>query len=188
MACNCNKCKPTKNCGCTDTGIVTPCTYTDCSTGSERCSDVQCTECVSYCGTSFQIGGTGTLIKIETGERLDSIIQKFALMLSLGVGACTADNIHHAPYNFYATNIAKTTVTLIWNGESTLTTGIGVYIDDAVTPTGWVLVNSTPVAAGVLKYDLTGLTPGDNYKIKLKSTDAGAATCDSVEILVDTLS
>jgi hypothetical protein len=187
MACNCNKCKPTKNCGCTDTGIVTPCTYTDCSTGSERCADVQCTECVSYCGTSFQVGSTGTLIKIETGERLDSIIQKFALMLSQGVGACTADNLHHAPYNFYATAITKTTATLLWNGESTLTVGISVYYD-TITPTGWVLANAVAVAPGVLKYELTGLAPTKNYKIKLISTDAGVATCDSVEILVDTLS
>ena len=187
MACNCNKCNPTKNCGCADTGIVTPCTYTDCSTGSERCADIQCTECVSYCGTTFQVGGTGTLIKIETGERLDSIIQKFALMLSQGVGACTADNLHHAPYNFYATAITNTTVTLLWNGESTETVGINVYYD-TIPSTGWVLANTPPIGDSVLTYELTGLTPTTNYKIKLTSIDTLAATCDSIEILVDTLS
>jgi len=187
MACNCNKCNPTKNCGCADTGIVTPCTYTDCSTGSERCADIQCAECVSYCGTSFQIGAATKVIKIETGERLDSIIQKFALMISRGTSACAADDVHHPPYNFYATAITNTTVTLLWNGESTETVGISVYYD-TIVPTGWILANAVPVAAGVLKYELIGLTPTTNYKIKLTSTDALAATCDSVEILVDTLS
>ena len=52
MACNCTKCS--QNCGCADTALTNACTYTDCSVGSERCSDVQCAECVSYCGTSFQ--------------------------------------------------------------------------------------------------------------------------------------
>ena len=54
MACNCTKCS--SQCGCADTALTNACTYTDCSVGSERCSDVQCAECVSYCGTSFQIG------------------------------------------------------------------------------------------------------------------------------------
>ena len=116
--CNCNKCNPTRDCGCADSPERTPCTYSDCSVGSESCSDVHCAECVSYCGTTFQIGGVGTLIKIETGERLDSVIQKLAVMLSSGVGACTSDDLHHAPYNAYATEIGRDTITVVWNGES----------------------------------------------------------------------
>ena len=54
MACNCSNCN-TDPCGCQDHGLTTPCTYTNCATGNERCDDVQCTECVSYCGTSFQV-------------------------------------------------------------------------------------------------------------------------------------
>jgi hypothetical protein len=142
---------------------------------------------VSYCGTSFQVGSSGLLIKIETGDRLDSIVQKFALLLSQGLGACTSDDLHHAPYNFYATSVASTTLSLVWNGESSLTAGINVYIDDAITPTGWTLVNPSPIAPTVLTYDVTLLTPATSYKFKLESTDAGAATCDSVEILVTTL-
>lgn len=105
--CNCNKCNPTRNCGCADSPDRTPCTYSDCSVGSERCSDVQCTECVSYCGTTFQVGTAGSIVKIETGERLDSIIQKMALMMSQGIGGCTSDDLHHAPYNVYATQIDR---------------------------------------------------------------------------------
>ena len=54
MACNCTKCS--QNCGCADTAITNACTYTDCSVGSERCDDIQSASCVSYTGTSFQIG------------------------------------------------------------------------------------------------------------------------------------
>ena len=180
--CNCNKCNPTRGCGCADSPDRTPCSYSDCSVGSERCSDVQCAECVSYCGTSFQVGNSTEVIKIETGDRLDSIIQKFALMISQGVGACTADDVHHAPYNVYATAITNAGVTILWNAESTDTTSIGVWADPG---TGYVLVDT--VAPTVLQSIVTGLTPATDYKIKLISTDALAASCDSVELIVATL-
>lgn len=188
MACNCNKCNPNKPCGCADSALHTPCSYTDCSVGSERCEDIQCAECVSYCGTAFQVveKQSGDIFKIDTGERLDMILQKLALMIVNGFGTCNADNVHHAPYNVYATNITKTTATILWNGESTLTTGISVYFDTVIAPSGWVLANTTPVAPTVLTYQLTGLAPSTQYKIKLVSND-GSTLCDSVEILITTL-
>jgi len=181
MACNCNKCNPNK-CGCSDPAITNPCTYTDCSVGSERCSEVSCTECISYCGTTFQIGTAGSLLKIETGERLDSIIQKMALMMSQGIGGCTSDDLHHAPYNLYAANVTNNGAMILWNGESTLTTQIEVFVDPG---TGYV--SAGVVSPTVLQLALTGLVGATNYKVKLTSTDAGAATCDSVEILFTTL-
>ena len=54
MACNCSKCS--SKCSCADTALTNPCSYTDCSVGSERCDDIQSASCVSYTGTSFQIG------------------------------------------------------------------------------------------------------------------------------------
>jgi len=182
MACNCTKCNPNKPCGCADPALTNPCSYTDCSVGSERCADITCAECVSYCGTSFQVGDPGAVISIQTGDRLDSIIQKFALMISQGVGVCTADDVHHAPYNVYATAITNEGVTVLWNAESTLTVSIGVWADSGI---GYVLVDT--VAPTILQSIITGLTPGTTYKIKLISTDAVPATCDSVEILITTL-
>ena len=176
MACNCTKCNP-NNCGCNDSALTNPCTYTDCSVGSERCEDVQCSECVSYCGTSFQIGIANEKIKIETGERLDSIIQKFALMLSQGVGTCTADDVDHAPYNLYATSITDSTVTINWNGVSTLSGGTNVYYDDGTVP---ILAAST--ALSVQTYTITNLIPNTDYTIYLQS-----GACKSVEILITTL-
>lgn len=82
----CTKCKTTADCGCNDTALTNPCGYTACGDGNERCDDIQCTECVSYCGTSFQIPTVGGTLKIETGERLDLIIQKMSLMIANGLG------------------------------------------------------------------------------------------------------
>lgn len=189
MSCNCSKCNPNKPCGCADSALHTPCSYTDCSVGSERCDDIQCAECVSYCGTSFQVvqEPSGNILKVETGERLDMILQKLALMIANGLGACNADNLHHAPYNVYATNITNTKVTVLWNGESTSTTGINVYYDTVAGPTNWVLANPTPIAPTVLTYQITGLTPSTPYRIKVVSTN-GIISCTSVEILITTLS
>lgn len=183
MACNCTKCNP-NSCGCKDTALTNPCTYTDCSVGSERCEDLQCAECVGYCGTSFQVGIATQLIKIETGERLDSIIQKFALMLANGLGTCTSDDVLHAPYNLYATDITATTITLQWDGESSLTTGINVFYTDGVNPV--VQANTTAIALGVKTFTITGLTSATSYTIYLEADDGGTP-CKSIELLVDTI-
>ena len=105
MACNCTKCS--SKCSCADTALTNPCSYTDCSVGSERCDDIQCAACVSYCGTSFQIGDTSNQIVITSGERLDSIIQKFSMILANGLGACTSNDVQHDPFNVFAGTITS---------------------------------------------------------------------------------
>ena len=183
MACKCNKCDPQKACGCTDSALTTPCSYTDCSVGSERCADVQCAECVSYCGTSFEIEGeNGYILRIQTGDRFDSIVQKFALILATGFGTCTADNLHHAPYNVFATSITSNSAVIQWNGVSTLSTNVQVF--DATTTTA-ISGDLTPTT---LSYTMTGLTPSTSYKVMIRSEETGTgATCDSVVIYFDTL-
>jgi hypothetical protein len=186
MACDCNKCKPSKDCGCNDSALTTPCTYSDCSVGSERCADVQCAECVSYCGTTFEVGNTNTLIKIETGERLDSIVQKFALILSQGLGVCTSNDLHHAPYNVFATNITATSATIQWNNISTNTATFAVQYYDSSVGLPW-LSAASGLTNTTLSYSLSSLTANKTYKIRIVSTDSGAATCNSVTIIFTTL-
>lgn len=186
MACNsCDKCK-SSTCGCNDHSLTTTCGYTDCSPGNERCDDVQCAECVSYCGTSFRVETPGGSLKVESGERLDQIVQKFALMIANGLGVCTADNVHHAPYNVYAEDITDTTLSVVWGGISSLSTAFDVYFDTVTSPTGWIQANALPIATAVSDFQITALTPATEYKIKVVST-FGGSTCDSVEILVTTL-
>lgn len=185
MACTCSNCN-SDPCGCKDHGLTTPCGYTECGVGNERCDDVQCAECVSYCGTSFQVESSVGLFKIESGERLDQILQKMALMLVNGFGLCNADNVHHAPYNLYAEGITNTTVDVVWGGISSLSTSFSVYYDTVLTPSGWTPANTTALAPAINNFTIINLAPNTEYKIKVVST-FGAVTCDSVEILITTL-
>ena len=165
MACNCTKCST--KCGCSDTALTNPCTYTDCSVGSERCDDIQCAECVSYCGTSFQIGATNSQIVINSGERLDSIIQKFSMMIANGLGACTSDDV-------------------LWDGIWSSSTGFNIYIDTQIAPGGWVLQNSALIATTISNYTITNLSAGTAYKVKVQDAGIGSS-CQPIEILFSTL-
>ena len=184
MACNCTKCS--SKCSCADTALTNPCTYTDCSVGSERCDDVQSASCVSYTGTSFQIGDASARIVITSGERLDSIIQKYAMILSNGLGACTSSDLQHDPYNVYAGTITKSTVEVLWNGVWSSSTGVNIYLDTQIAPGGWVLQNTSPIATTIFNLKLTNLTASTAYKVKV--VDAGnSAACKPIEILFATL-
>ncbi|MDA8032488.1 MAG: fibronectin type III domain-containing protein [Alphaproteobacteria bacterium] len=146
---------------------------------------MQCAACVSYCGTSFQIGENGEKIVITSGERLDSIIQKFAMILSNGLGACTSSDLQHDPYNVYAGTITSDSAEVLWDGVWSSSTGINVYLDTQVAPGGWVLQNTTPIATTISNYKITNLTASTAYKVKVQ--DAGnSAVCKPIEILFST--
>jgi hypothetical protein len=185
MGCNCSKCSSA--CGCADSALTNPCTYTDCSVGSERCDDIQCAECVSYCGTSFQIGFPGSLLKINKGERLDSIIQKFAMILSNGgLGACTSNDLQHDPFNVYAGLITKNTASILWNGTWSGSTGVNVYYNTQIAPGAWVLANPVPIVPTIFNYTITNLSASTAYKVKV--VDSGnSGSCEPIEILFSTL-
>lgn len=188
MACNtCNNCGNSSPCGCKDHGLITPCGYTDCGPGNERCDDIQCAECVSYCGTSFRIETEGGTLEIQQGERLDSIIQKLSLIIANGLGQCTATDVHHAPYNLYAQTIMGTTATIVWGGTSSLSDELDVFYKNLTTPGPWVQANTTPISPLVNTYTITGLTPGVNYAVYVRSKDALDNECISVEILFTTV-
>jgi hypothetical protein len=186
MACNCTKCS--SKCSCADTALTNACTYTDCSTGSERCDDIQSASCVSYTGTSFQIGDAGARITITSGERLDSIIQKYAMILSNGLGACTSSDVQHDPYNVYAGVVTSSTANVIWDGVWSSSTGFNIYIDTQVSPSGWgTPVNgATPIVTTISNYTITNLIASTAYKVKVVD-NGNAAACKPLEILFSTL-
>jgi hypothetical protein len=154
--------------------------------GSERCDDVQCAECVSYCGTTFQVGDPSALIQITKGERLDSIIQKFAMILSNGLGACTSNDLQHDPYNVYAGVITASTASVLWNGIWSSSTGINIYYDTQIAPTGWTLANSAPIATTISDYTITNLLASTAYKVKVVD-NGNNVSCKPIEILFSTL-
>tara|TARA_R110002153_G_scaffold274249_1_gene447917 strand:- start:4081 stop:4641 length:561 start_codon:yes stop_codon:yes gene_type:complete len=184
MACNCTKCST--KCNCSDTALTNPCTYTDCSVGSERCDDIQCAECVSYCGTSFQIGDPSALLQITKGERLDSIIQKFSMMIAMGLGTCTSDDLQHDPYNVFTGLITSGTVNVLWNGTWSSSTGVNVYYNTQIAPSAsWTLANAAPIATTISNYTITNLAASTAYKVKV--VDVGNTGCKPIEILFSTL-
>ena len=184
MACNCTKCS--SKCSCADTALTNPCTYTDCSVGSERCDDIQSASCVSYTGTSFQIGDASARIVITSGERLDSIIQKYAMILSNGLGQCTSNDLQHDPYNVYAGTVTGSTAEILWNGIWSSSTGVNIYLDTQISPSGWVLQNTGPIATTIFNYKLTNLTTSTAYKVKVVD-NGNSGVCKPIEILFATL-
>ena len=185
--CNCSKCNDNPSrCGCGDKAKTNPCTYTDCTVGSERCGDVQDAACVTYGGQSFTIGQANALLAIDSGERLDSIIQKFANMISNNLGACNSDDVNHNPFNVYITNIKKDEATVVWNGVSNTSSGTNVYVDTQSSSSGWTLVNSTPVALTTFTQKITGLTADTAYKVKVE-TSSPPSGCKVMEVLFKTL-
>ena len=163
MACNCTKCS------------------TKCS-----CSDIQCAECVSYCGTSFQIGDAAARITITKGERLDSIIQKYAMILSNGLGACTSSDLQHDPYNVYAGVITSSSASVLWDGIWSSSTGLNIYVDTQIAPGGWVLQNTVPVVTTINNYTINNLTANTAYKVKVVD-NGNNVSCKPIEILFSTL-
>jgi|TARA_R110000850_G_scaffold158654_1_gene282911 hypothetical protein len=154
--------------------------------GSERCDDIQCAECVSYCGTTFQIGDAAALLQINKGERLDSIIQKFSMILANGLGACTSNDLQHDPYNVYAGVITASTASVLWNGIWSSSVGLNIYVDTQVSPGGWVLQNTVPIVTTINNYTITNLSASTAYKVKV--VDSGnSAACKPIEILFSTL-
>jgi hypothetical protein len=154
--------------------------------GSERCDDIQCAECVSYCGTTFQIGDPSALLQITKGERLDSIIQKFAMILSNGLGACTSNDLQHDPYNVYAGVITASTASVLWNGIWSSSAGINIYINTQVAPGAWVLQNTVPIVTTINNYTITNLSASTAYKVKVVDS-ANSSSCKPIEILFSTL-
>ena len=185
MACNCTKCSST--CSCSDTALTNACTYTDCSVGSERCDDIQCAECVSYCGTTFQIGDAAALLQITKGERLDSIIQKFSMILANGLGACTSNDLQHDPYNVYAGVITSATASILWDGTWASSAGVNIYYNTQVNPSGsWTLANVSPIATTINNYTITNLSASTAYKVKVVDLN-NSGSCKPIEILFSTL-
>jgi hypothetical protein len=126
------------------------------------------------------------MLTILKGERLDSIIQKFSMILANGLGACTSTDEQHDPYNVYTGVITSSTASIIWDGTTSASTGINVYYNTQVSPTSWVLANTAPIATTINDFTITNLTANTAYKVKVEEL-ANTETCKVIEILFSTL-
>lgn len=184
MSCNCTKCEPNK-CGCSDSALTNPCTYTDCGPTGERCSESIGAECVVWTGpTSEVVDGGGDAFVISEGERLEQVLQRMMLVLANGLTSCTSSNTFHAPWNLYFGTVAANSIQILWAGEDSTTTQVTIEMDTAVTPTGWV--SQGTVTGGVYSFTIPNLVSGTGYKFRLTATD-GASTCSTVVVYKTTL-
>lgn len=186
MSCNCNKCHQNNDCGCLGGGLTNPCSYTECTSNTERCEEAVCSECVTWCGPTTEVqdpAGNYTFVVYE-GERLESIIQRTMLVLAQGLGTCTSSNLFHAPWNIYFGAVTANSIEILWAGEDANSTGIEILMDSATTPTGYV--SQGIVTAGVYSFTILNLTPATGFKFKLSATD-GSSTCESVVVYKSTI-
>lgn len=179
----CKKCGHTKSspCACQDHGLTTPCSYSDCTrkAETETCEDIQCLECVSYCQDSFCVTNSANQIFcVNKGEKLDLVLQK--LVLFVANPSCWNSNIAH----LFTGAVTQTSIELFWQGIPSGTTAINVYF--APVNGAYVLANASPLSGAANTFIVTGLTANTAYKFKVAATTA-SATCDSVELYVNTI-
>ena len=178
MSCNnCNCHSGTKcnnlNCGCADTSASMPCTYTDCSRGdAEKCDDIQCAQCVSYCSNTFTTTVGTNPFTITKGERLDRILQRIALFLS------DPNCILGAPQLIYITETTTNSITVGWSGVPPLSTVSVEYRVQGAA--GWQQA-VTGLTTSTTEHIITNLVSNTIYDVRVVN-----GTCSSVVILAET--
>jgi len=175
MGCHCNSsiCNKLK-CGCADHSLTTPCVYSECRTSTaEQCEDIQCAECVSYCGETFSVDVGSNTFMIETGTRLNEILQNIALFIKDPSCVDTAATL------IYITSVTSTTVTLVWSG---LPPAAAVDLEYKTVASGGWSTAASAIPAGTVSHEVTLLAPNTDYMFRIAN-----GNCESVEIYATTL-
>ena len=182
MGCGCSpinkkKCGCAVDCGCKDLPLLTcmPCTAPLCPNG-DPCPETFSAGCVVYTGDTIADLG------IMKGQRLDSIIQLFAL-LATNPGCAYPTSPCQSVLGVQSTNITSTTVALKWLPVLVATGGYQVEYR-ATTSSTWLL---NPVIAQTANPSdlIGGLAASTSYYIQVKSICG--TSCTSLTILVTTL-
>ena len=175
MGCHCNSsiCNKLK-CGCADHSLTTQCVYSDCrESTAEQCEDIQCAECVSYCDETFSVDVGSNTFMIETGTRLNEILQNIALFIKDPACVDTAASL------IYISAITSTTLTLLCSGLPPAAVVDLQY--KQVLSGGWTTAASS-IPAGTVSHEITLLAPNTDYMFRVVN-----GLCESVEIYATTL-
>ena len=194
----CNLCGNTNSnpCACQDHALTTPCSYTDCVSvpdqspyvnrvaHPEHCSEVNCTDCIAYCKSSYQIGGSPNWLTVNKGDKLDTVIQR--MMIYMTTPTCYAIAIPHIWHDpAYTTGTA---IKINWDSVPAAVTTVDVQYA-TINSTTWTTDNTTTInPTTAISWTIgssTPLMPNTAYKIRLRSTD-NSNVCYSVELLVTT--
>lgn len=180
MSCGCNKinqkkCSCATPCGCGDLPfrVCAPCTPPICGNG-DPCPETFSAACVVYTGDTIADLG------IMKGQRLDSVIQLFAL-LATNPGCAYPTAPCQSVLGLQSTTLTATTIALKWLPAAT---AISYQVEyRATTSAPWLL--NPVVAQSANPIDLIGgLTPATSYYIRVKTICS--TTCESLTILVTT--
>mgnify|MGYP003118494929 CR=1 FL=1 len=173
MACNnCNSTSTNCNnlaCGCADTSKTMPCVYTDCRTkGAETCEDIQCASCVSYCADSFEVSLGSDILHVANGDRLDRILQRFALFIS------NASCVASAPQLISLGTITSTSIIVEWSGvPASATVSVEFKLPSS---SGWNTAVSG-LTTSTVAHTITNLVAGTTYQFRVTN-----GSCSSVII------
>lgn len=175
---NCNKCGTNKMCGCQDKAFTTIPIFTcppDANCPSpEVCSEFTDANCVIYSGFGI------VDININTGDRLNSIIQKLTLLATNP--DCVTSSTCRSIDSLIIFKVTNTTILPQWNVVST---GINYQVEyKLATDVLWTLL---PILGPTATTDtISGLIPSTNYYVRV-NTFCSAGNCYSVTLLVKTL-
>ena len=180
----CNRCGHTKSspCACKDHGLVTPCSFTNCTT--DTCAEVFCYECVKDCFESPALGrwnkvwcaesSTGTTAdpdneyRVCKADDVKTMLQRLALRVNeLEAGQTLNVSAQLAIAPVWIDTITSTGLKLNWNNMPIAVTAINIYQAPEAS-VAWTLVTSlTTNLANTTAYSVTNLTPSTNYKYKI---------------------
>lgn len=155
MAKNCGHTVP---CGCKDTALTTPppCNSSgDCA--GEPCSELFAHQCLVYNGASFYININEDSFYVNTGDRLDTIIQKLMYAQQSG-----ADDFDETAFGVRFTSIQSTSFTVTWEGLDT----VNYEVEYRIPAGSWTTV---AITSGVYTHTVTGLVSGTTYEVRVKA-------------------
>tara|TARA_R110001592_G_scaffold315323_2_gene591262 strand:- start:52676 stop:53230 length:555 start_codon:yes stop_codon:yes gene_type:complete len=170
MACNCNSsnCKSTP-CACRDTGITTPCAYSQCTgVNVEKCAECLCAECITWCQETIEVKDpSNNIFTIAKGERFSAILQRVALFIKNPATATSSVQY------LYIVNKTSTSVTLGWAGVPSSAASLNVKFKVSTSGSYGAAPSGTAISTGLATFTVTGLTPSTVYKFQIDANVGG---------------
>lgn len=174
----CNKCNSSR-CGCGDSALHisnfsnNP---TECPPNSEPCSEIFSMECISYQGDPI------VELDINTGDRLDEVLQKLILgITSAGCATFDDDSTCQSPINLLISSLTSTGFAISWDTVPSALT----YVVEYKLPGDGVWTTNTAVTAPTVSDTVIGLTADTIYDVRVQAVCDGD-DCYSLNIRIQT--
>ena len=178
----CNSCTGKNNnttctnlpCGCADTSQTMPCVYNDCrAKGAEKCEDLMCASCISYCADTFEASLGNTILQIASGDRLDRILQRMVLFIT------NASCVDSAPQLVSLGTITSTAVIVEWSGVPNAAT---VDVEYKLPSSGGWTTAASSLNTSTVSHEVTGLVANTMYQFRVMN-----GSCSSVIVTGSTV-